>query len=45
MQKPWSVLPGPAKFAVAGIMTALYGIHWWNETAPWRDHPKQATQP
>ena len=41
LEKPWQLLPGPAKLAVAGVMTALYGIHWWHETAPWRDHPKQ----
>jgi len=45
LQKPWNVLPGPAKVVVAGLMTALYGIHWWNETAPWRDHPKTAPAP
>jgi hypothetical protein len=45
LEKPWSVLPGPAKLGAAGVMAALYGIHWWNETAPWRDHPDTSAKP
>jgi hypothetical protein len=45
LEKPWSVLPGPAKLGAAGVMAALYGIHWWHETAPWRDHPNAPAKP
>ena len=40
MEKPWMLLPPAAKAGALAVMTALYGIHWWHETAPWRDHPQ-----
>jgi hypothetical protein len=39
LEAPWKLLPGYAKIGGAGIAALLYGTHWWQETAPWRDHP------
>jgi hypothetical protein len=43
LEQAWKVTPGYAKLAAPVIAVALYGTHWWNETASWRDHPKRAT--
>ena len=45
LEKPWQVLPGPAKLGVAAVAAALMGFHWWHETAPWRDHPNAPRKP
>jgi hypothetical protein len=45
LEKPWQVMPAAAKMSTVAILGALYGLHWWQETARFRDNPNQPVEP